>query len=95
MEGGSIACHHRRYVDKRLAWREALLVFVTHQGNGVLAMKESLRRILQTIRLPRFVVEWLDHRRESSGKVIEKALVEHYDIPTPEDYEPPEDEDDL
>ena len=41
---------------------------------------ERFRRVLQTIRLPRFVVEWLDHQKESSGEVVEKALIEHYQI---------------
>lgn len=45
---------------------------------------ERFRRMVETVRLPRFLVEWLDHRIQSSGEVIEEALIEHYEIEVPE-----------
>lgn len=46
---------------------------------------ECFRRVLETIRLPRYIVEWLDHKPDSSGKVIEEALIEHYNIEKPKE----------
>lgn len=46
---------------------------------------ERMRRMLETVRLPRFIVEWLDHQRRSSGEVIEEALLDHYEIKAPGD----------
>lgn len=41
---------------------------------------ESLRRINQTHRLPRYVSDWLDRQDESAGVLIEQALIEFYKI---------------
>lgn len=41
---------------------------------------ESKRKILQTVRLSRYVVEWLDHQPESSGEKVEEALIMYYKI---------------
>lgn len=46
---------------------------------------ERDRRMLHTVRLRRYVVEWLYHQRQSSGLIIEDALINQHNI-QPEDY---------
>ena len=41
---------------------------------------ECDRRVTQTLRLSRYVSDWLDHQKGSSGRIIENALVSQYDI---------------
>ncbi len=58
-------------------------------------VKERFRRLVHPIRLPRWLVEWLDHKRQSSGKIVETALIEHYHIEPPPDYVPPDEDDEI
>lgn len=45
---------------------------------------EMERRIHQPCRLRKWVAEWLDHREESAGVLIEEALIQTYSIPSPQ-----------
>ena len=47
---------------------------------GAPAQDESLRRVMVSIRLPRWLAAWLKKRPESQGRLIEDALVKSYDI---------------
>lgn len=57
-------------------------------------ISEQYRRINQTIRLQRWVVEWLDHQKQSAGRLIETALINQYRLgmqkleDDPEEYIP-------
>jgi len=44
---------------------------------------ERFRRITQTIRLSRYVADWIDRQEESGGKIVENALISHYNIAPP------------
>ncbi len=50
-------------------------------------VSKVVKRELITIRLQGWVLDWLLHQQESSGVVIEQALIEMYQIDMPEHEE--------
>ena len=44
---------------------------------------ERFRRVTQTVRLSRYVADWIDRQEESGGQIVEAALISHYDIARP------------
>ncbi len=50
-------------------------------------ISKVVKRELITIRLQGWVLDWLLHQQESSGVVIEQALIEMYQIDMPEHEE--------
>jgi hypothetical protein len=47
---------------------------------------ECNRRMLHTLRMKRYVLDWLYHQRRSSGEIVEEALIKQHNI-QPEDYD--------
>lgn len=47
-------------------------------------LNPKLRRDHYNMRLPRYVIEWLQSQPESVGKIVTDALIEKYGIQAPE-----------
>ena len=47
-------------------------------------VRDEFRRETTTIRLPNWLLIWLLRQDESSGVVIERALVSHYKVKPPD-----------
>jgi len=50
-------------------------------------VSENIRRIQHGIRLPRYLVKWLNDQEESNSIIIEKALVEKFNISVPIEFD--------
>lgn len=46
-------------------------------------VKENLRKVQLGIRLPRYLIKWLNDQEQSNAVIIEKALVEKFNISLP------------
>lgn len=43
-------------------------------------VSHQMRRIAITCRIPRYIDDWLMSQRASTGRVIEEALINYYDL---------------
>jgi len=50
------------------------------KGAGRPKLPASKKRSMVSIKLPGFIVKWLRSQEQSQGKLIEKALIETYEI---------------
>lgn len=48
-------------------------------------VKAILKRESQTLRLPKWLIDWLDHKEESAGRIVEDALIERHRLEPPDD----------
>ena len=54
-------------------------------GSGRPKMATHLKRVkLTPFRLPQWIVDWLRARPESGGRLIEQALLEHFNLKPPD-----------
>ena len=44
-----------------------------------------LKRMRYTVRLPNWLITWLQSQSQSQGKLVEKALLETYNLTPPDD----------
>lgn len=68
--------YHRRYTETDKTGKEV----ITNKVSAGRPKKENKKKQLG-IKLPPYLIEWLNRQPESNAKLIETALVSHYQIP--------------
>ena len=53
-------------------------------GSGRPPADPDLKKIPVNLKLPAYIVDWLREQDESQAVLIEQALLDTYDIPTPD-----------